>query len=525
MTSACSGEQTEQETGKVEAAEASVADQWQWPENMHFSASGQSGLAKYLSWVAMLEEDTGTAIRIIPEDDPGTALQYLAKGDTVLGSASKNIISSVMEAREDHATADGGPFQARIVWLHDLANAGFFVRGDSDIETIYDIGKGTKFSVWNMRPSTLNPYRSLLAWIQVDEEDIVFVDSGDFAGAMRAIAEGRADVAFGFPTSPQLLEVASAPHGLRFLALDADADPQGAVRWQNNDPLYSFAPMASGLQEARGVWGTVGYIFDITSDDTDADLVYNLAKWLDENYTDYKDAYASNVYMTREHLMEALKTTFIPVHEGLIRYLDELGLWTSDHDKRQQENIELMNMYFDAYQSTLKTAGDRGIEVSPTNQEWITLWETYKIEHRIPKMGMHVSLTERGAEVIPTEIPTIETSEAPPAITKPADESKASVDGLSVEFISVTDPAKISTPIRVEVKATPGSECTLVMTLSEGTVSGFPKDPVKTADESGAVVWEWEHFRHTPEGETKLEITATLDGKSVTATKYFITEQ
>ncbi len=524
MASACANEQTEQETGTAATSGSLDVEEWQWPENMHFSASGQSGLAKYLSWVAMLEEDTGTAIRIIPEDDPGTALQYLAKGDAVLGSASKNIISSVMEAREDHATSDGGPFPARIVWMHDLANAGFFVRGDSDIETIYDIGKGTKFSVWNMRPSTLNPYRSLLAWVQVDEEDIVFVDSGDFAGAMRAIAEGRADVAFGFPTSPQLLEVASAPHGLRFLSLDAEADPQGAVRWQNNDPLYSFAPIASGLQEAQGVWGTVGYIFDITNENTDADLIYNMAKWLDENFAKYKDAYASNIYMTRDQLMEGLKTTFIPVHEGLIRYLKEINLWTSDHDKRQQENIELMNTYYDAYHDALQIAGDRGVEVSPTNQDWITLWETYKVEHRIPKMGEHVSLTESGAKVIPTEIPDIEPSEAPPAASHP-DESKASVEGLSVEFVSVTDPAKISTPIRVEVKATPGAECKLVMTLSEGTVSGFPKDPVKTADESGTVVWEWEHFSHTPEGETKLEVTATLDGKSVTATKYFMTEK
>ncbi len=525
LASGCSEEQTEQKTVKAEAVEALNTEEWQWPENLHFSASGQSGLAKYLSWVAKLEEDTGTAIRIIPEDDPGTALQYLAKGDAVLSSASKNIISSVMEAKEDHATADGGPFQARIVWLHDLANAGFFVRGDSDIETIYDIGKGTRFSVWNMRPSTLNPYRSLLAWIQVNEEDIIFVDSGDFAGAMRAIAEGRADVAFGFPTSPQLLEVASAPSGLKFLALNADADPEGAVRWQNYDPLYSFAPMASGIQEAQGVWGSVGYIFDITGEDTDADLIYNLAKWLDENYDKYKDAYASNVYMTRDHLMEALKTTFIPVHEGLVRYLKEKNLWTSAHDKRQQENINLMNTYCNAYQDALQAARNKGVEISPTNQDWITLWETYKVEHRIPKMGMHVSLTESGAKVIPTEIPALEAPETTPVTPKKDDESKASIEGLSVEFISVTDPAKISTPIRVEIKATPGAECKLVMTLFGGTVSGFPKDPVKIADENGTVIWEWEHFSHTPAGETKLEVTAALDGKSVTATTYFITVQ
>ena len=79
-------------------------------------------------------------------------------------------------------------------------------------------------------------------------------------------------------------------------------------------------------------------------------------------------------------------------------------------------------------------------------------------------------------------------------------------------------------PFRVEVKTNPGAACKIVMTLSEGTVSGFPKDPEKTADENGDVVWEWTLFTHTPEGPTKLEVTATLDGESVTATAYFTAE-
>ena len=65
----------------------------------------------------------------------------------------------------------------------------------------------------------------------------------------------------------------------------------------------------------------------------------------------------------------------------------------------------------------------------------------------------------------------------------------------------------------------------MVMTLSDGTVSGFPKEPVQIADGQGNVKWEWVLFRHTPPGETKLEVTANLEGDSVTVTNYFIASE
>jgi uncharacterized protein len=375
--------------------------EWQWPEQVHIAAPGQSGLAKYVSWASIMEANTGMAIRVVPEADPGKCMRYLKDGKMLLSSASKSSLSNVIEAVEDHATKDGGPFQARIVWLHDLGNSGFFVRADSNIETIYDIGSGTRFSVWNMRDSTLNPSRSLLAWIQLEEEEIDWVDAGSFEGAMRAVAEGRADIAFAFPTSPTLYEVAAAPHGIRFLDLNGEEDPEGARRWQATNPLYSFGPITAGVPEAIGHWGTVGYIFDITTESAEPELIYHFARWLDENYDIYKDTYDSNKYMSIDHLMEALKTTYIPVHEGLIEYLKEKGLWTATHAQRQKENIAIFDTYIEAYREAISLAEDKDIEISPTNPQWITFWETWKIEHRIPMLGLHVSLTESGEKVIP----------------------------------------------------------------------------------------------------------------------------
>jgi hypothetical protein len=100
-------------------------------------------------------------------------------------------------------------------------------------------------------------------------------------------------------------------------------------------------------------------------------------------------------------------------------------------------------------------------------------------------------------------------------------ETTSTGDGPAFEFISVTNPAKINDTITIACKTSPGAECKLVMTLANGDVSGFPKDPVKVADDDGNVKWEWTLFRFTPAGETKLEVTASLGGGSTTATTSF----
>ncbi|WP_210411487.1 TAXI family TRAP transporter solute-binding subunit [Oceanispirochaeta crateris] len=375
--------------------------QWNWPEQMHIAAPGRSGLAKYVSWASVLEADTGMAVRVIPETNHGISMGLVKSGKMLLSSGSKSILSHIIEGLEDQATDENGGFQPRIVWIHDLANSGFFVRSDSEIQTIYDITVGTKFSVWNMRESTLNPYRSLLAWIQVDESSIEWINAGSFESAMRAVSEGRADVAFGFPASPLMNELAAAPHGLRLLDLNSDQDPAGAKRWQSISPLYSFGLIESGIDEARQHWGSVGYIFNITSENTDEELIYHLAQWLDEHFEDYEDNYGTNRYMSLHHLMEALKTTFVPVHPGLIRYLEDLGLWTDAHRIRQEENLRLLKRYEIAYSEAKLLAKDKNIEVNPLNDEWLSFWQSYKVVQKIPKLGQHPSLTERADPVYP----------------------------------------------------------------------------------------------------------------------------
>ncbi len=474
---------------------------WQWPDRLHVAAIGTSGVPKLASFLSIMEQDTGMTIRIIPEASPARQGQLIRDGEMFLGLVDKTGLGSMMEAREDFATRDGGPYPISVLWISDLANSGLFVRGDSDIKTIYDIGPGTRIAVWDMKDSTLRWPRAYLHWLELPEKDIFWFDAGTTAGAVRAITDGRADVMFFFPISAMIFEAAAAPHGIRFLELNSEADPEGAKRLNEYIPGTTFGPIAVGPEGAVGVWGTVTHKLTITRQASDPDLVYHYVKWLDENYDAYKDTYATNKFMTLELLLQALDITYVPAHEGLVRYLKEKGVWTEEMDLHNQGNHDTINALITAYAAAIKLADEADIEVTPVNEEWIEFWEQYKIDNNVPKIA-------------PPRMKTVYAA----ALELPPDKIEGDVE---FEFVSITNPAYREDEIVVVLTTEPGAEATIRMWFSDQREAFIPfrdRDK-KTAEADGKVVFNGE-LGHIIEGVARVEITVTKDGQTTVATTY-----
>lgn len=366
---------------------------WQWPNQIVVSSAGGSGLAKYVSWTSLLESDVGSKVRVVPEENSIQRFRSVQERKALLTNGGKRETGNVIEAVEGHAVRNAWPFPMRFVWTHALANSGIFVRADSPIKTIYDIKKGTRWAVWSMQPTVVKVPKAILDWVQVKHDDIVWVNAGSYDGCARAVAEGRADIMFCFPVSVAIYEAASAPQGIRFLDLNSDKDPEGAKRFRLIDPSYSFGPILSGVPEARGRWGTVGYTSEVTHAASDPEVIYNLVKWFDANFGRYKTAFDSNEFMDISNVMECLKVTCLPAHDGTIKYLKDKGLWTPDHDRRQLINIAMIDAYMQAYPEVIRLAESKGIKIDQTNKEWIDLWEGFKREKHLPRFGVHQSLT------------------------------------------------------------------------------------------------------------------------------------
>jgi hypothetical protein len=361
----------------------SVNQDYQWPEKLRIITwkdrlTWKDNEDVPHSWGDLLQADTGMKVHVTGEYDTVDRYRWLGHFKLFDLTVSANFETRRMLAADRrYCVRDGGPFPVRAVWVHSKGNSGFFTRGDSMIKTPQDIKPGTRICHMTYFGSQ-KIVDGLLAWAGVSHDDIVWVDVNDWEENCRAVVEGRSDLAFNYPTSPTMLQAEQNPKGLSWIDLNVKADPEGARRFREVDSLFNFAPIHSGVASAIGHWGITGINFEQTRSDTDPELVYHLARWLDENYPRFKDKHPTNRFRNRETLIEGLRYTFLPCHEGLISYLKDLGLWTKAHDVRQRENKDLVDRYAAAYQECMWQADEKKIWVARESEEWVRFWTDYR---------------------------------------------------------------------------------------------------------------------------------------------------
>ena len=372
---------------------------YEWPDRLHFVSSSGSGLASAVAWTAVLEKETGMSVRVTPESNVILRFRWMTQGEFFGAAYSASSADSQLRASEGHASRDSGPFQMRAFWVRSKVDSGFFVRGDSDIVTVNDIKPGARLAVSGYDPLSTDIFGGLLAWAGLTFDDVELVVAGNYNAKIKSVQDGRADIAFAFPTSSSVLQAASAPNGIRYIELPYETDPEGALRYLGAKPITQFGTMTTGVEEAHGIDSQSGVVLYMTRADADEELVYQLAKWMDENYDLYKDNHVWAGFMTIDYLMAGLETQYVPAHDGLIRYLKEVGRWTPAHDKRQAENIALMTKWVDAYEAAIEKADTnmvdgklKAISVDPENEDWVTLWQDYQKEMNLPPFKMFLGL-------------------------------------------------------------------------------------------------------------------------------------
>jgi len=499
---ACGGRQTT----------PAVPGSWQWPRTLNMLAIGTSGMTKTVSWASVMEASTGTTIRVQSEESYAHAGRLMKQQKFPLAEFSSSTLGSMIEAIDEYALKDGGPWIPGIVWSASFGSTGFLVRGDSVIRVPQDIRPGMKMAVSRKTTGMLRMYQALLAWAQVREQDMLWLETGDTPSAVRAVVDGRADLVMCPPTGEYVYEAVAAPYSARFIDLNSVKDPQGALRFQDVGPMYGFAPIRNGPKQVQGTWSVSGPRAYWSYYEADPELIYNIAKWLDENYDKYKDRFDSNVWMTMDILKDAIAEMFTPVHPGLKRYLIEKGIWNDIYEKRDKYNYDLCKTYVDAYAKAVTAAEAQGITVTPSNAKWLEFWENYKIQNKMVMLRKHPSL-EVSAPVTYYKHPaTASETSAPASSPTPAAQPPASTD-VPIQVVSA-EGVHPGSKAKVIVKTSPGAEITIQVTLpGTGTISAYPADKTKTAGSDGTVTWEWDVSERTRKGQGIFTFTAKKDGK------------
>lgn len=371
---------------------------YKWPESFCMSVLKIKGLdtAEVLAKLAqVMAKDTGMNVHLAHAGLKADKLKWVHYGLADMVDGGDMDFRQMLEGDKLYRNRETGAFPVRMVWVLSKYDSGFMVRGDSYIKDVCDIKPGVRVVDMSYFASQ-KVVEGLLAWAGIKdmEKDIKWVKAMSTEHKAHLIASGEADVAFAVPTGPITEKAEKNPHGLRWLDLNADNDPEGEKRFRQKSPVYPeyFGPMFRGVPSCRGRWGLVGADQFCCRADADTELIYHLVKWTHENYPKFKDVHPWLEWMTLQNLMEKLDHTFLPAHDGLIKYLREIGRWTDAHAERQKRNADLVSRWCDASQQAIWLADGKGIVVSGDNPEWVNLWENYKKELGLPAFDLLPSL-------------------------------------------------------------------------------------------------------------------------------------
>lgn len=353
------------------------------------TATGSSSHAQTLAWTNKISQDTGMKVRVVPENSGPVKLKGIESGQFDSHYAQLGEIVFAIQAQYGYESKDVGPMKIAGLWSDSAQPSGVMVRGDSDIETVNDIKPGTRIAYWAI-PGGLPPIEALLNWAGVSIDDVILVETSDYSDQISMVADGRADLAtMVTPTAPAATEAAATPQGIKFLDLNPEKDPEGAKRFNEVMPTHTFLEINYGVEEAIGNygWGTSGWYW--VKQDKDPDEVYSIVKWIDENYDDIKTLHQEfDPNISVEAVRKAIDITYMPLHEGTIKYLKEIGEWTEEDDLRQEYNSKLVDKYVEAFEEAVQEAESQNINVDATNEEWVSFWEKYKEDKNIPRLGM-----------------------------------------------------------------------------------------------------------------------------------------
>jgi len=349
---------------------------WRWPDKLSLVNWSQVAVESNSSWTLLLAEDTGMEVQLPVEPDLVRRLRGVGNGHYDLVPGYSNETAQVLMS--DKGFAGKAPFGVGIVWAYSKSNSGFVVNGNTPIRKPHDIKPGTKIVDVSSFLGT-RFYHALLAWAEVNKADIDWVPAHNIEEVAEMITSGKASIAYATPKSKTVRTAAKGPAGIHWIELNAKQDPEGAARFSEIYPLAQFGIIPEGEEPtAVGTWGTESINYFLAAAAADTELVYNLAEWFDNNHPRFASRHLDNRFRSRDVLLKGLSHTFIPLHPGLIRYLEEKGLWSEAHARRELGKEKLVSSYRQAYGAAFKAAKEKGIKVDPESQAWEDFWHQYQ---------------------------------------------------------------------------------------------------------------------------------------------------
>jgi TRAP transporter TAXI family solute receptor len=323
--------------GRVELTSAATA--WQ-PENVALGVPGigSMGHVAGTAMVSAITDKTGVRVVPMPTEKTLPRIELLrSKQIDFYFSPSSNTyawrVGIAMIAKSGY-----GPQKVRVVWNGAPLYGGFFVRGTSKIKTVADM-KGKKIIQIKGFPGMNLYYNGLMAYANLTWDDVKKIWVPSYGAGMKAILEGKADVAYAGTSSPGVLELEASPYGIRWLPMPAeDIDAWKRLRKIVGWFTPAKVTVGAGISPDKPVeLMEYGYHI-ICYPSTDEKLSYWWTKQVHQLYDDFKDRHKYLKGWTIDECLIPGKA-IAPFHPGSVKYFKEIGRWTAQLEKWQAESL------------------------------------------------------------------------------------------------------------------------------------------------------------------------------------------
>ncbi|UCB48568.1 MAG: TAXI family TRAP transporter solute-binding subunit [Deltaproteobacteria bacterium] len=303
----------------------------------------------------VFQKKVGIKVRVIPIASDMGRLTLLRSGDIQFEITAGSQMYPIQLGLADYCKLEWGPQPLQMAWLGPAYLGVLTTNAHKDINKVADV-KGKRVAWMPLRSSQIL-HEAFLAFAGLTKDDVTTVPVNGYIGQFMALMAGKVDVVLtSNPVTSKLFELEARPEGIKWLPYP-HADKEGWKRLRKIAPWGAPATVTvgAGITKEKSLEAYDHFYGFAVYERTSPDLVYLLTKTIAENIESLQKVTKAWAVYTID---KALDTKLYPhaYHRGSVKYFKEKGLWSDEHEKRNQSIIEQQKELIASWEPTVDQA-------------------------------------------------------------------------------------------------------------------------------------------------------------------------